>query len=174
MKYNSTITSYDRLFYNSGPTKISDYLSDKYNKIHTLLYQDALNKFYKDYPEYENNSNIQIIEIKNKEFWMFPRIYIIDYSKRPFKKIEYSLEPYWNNIYVEKLEDGKIPSELGNSNDQIDYFNYVSGKATMLNRYENEKYKIDFKDLGENLQLSDNLNVYPDTFAYKKIYSSNP
>ena len=43
-----------------------------------------------------------------------------------------------------------------------------------LVKYNNQpKYKIDFKDLGQNIQLSDNLNVYSDTFAYKKIYGNN-
>ena len=35
---------YNELIYNSGPTNIKDYVSDRYNIVHNQLYVDALNQ----------------------------------------------------------------------------------------------------------------------------------
>lgn len=42
----SAITSYNNIMYNSRPATYHEYISDKYNKIHTELYNDALKKYY--------------------------------------------------------------------------------------------------------------------------------
>lgn len=172
MKQNSGISSYNKLIYSSGPIKVSDYISGNPDKIHQKLYEEALSRFYIDYPEFDMNPNIKIMEIKNKEFWMAPSIQLIDYTKKPLKRYNFSLEKYWINEYVERKEEGKIPEELGSSNDEIDYFNYINGKATMLDKYKNDKYKIDFSKLGQDIKLSDEYNVFPETFQYKKMYGN--
>lgn len=41
------ITSYDDMVYESGPNKFKNFLSDKYNKVHNELYNNALQKYYK-------------------------------------------------------------------------------------------------------------------------------
>ena len=40
---------YNNLIYESGPVKFSDYVSNKYNIIHNMLYQDALHNYFYEY-----------------------------------------------------------------------------------------------------------------------------
>lgn len=49
MKHYESISEYNDVIYNSRPVKLDDYLSDKYNIVHNELYNDALEKFLKDY-----------------------------------------------------------------------------------------------------------------------------
>lgn len=171
MKTKSVVESYNRLIYESGPIKVSDFISSVPDKVHNEMYKEALKKFFIDYPQFDNK-NIKIIEVKDKEYWMPSKIKLIDYTKKPLQRYEFSLEKYWDNIYCKKEKDGSIPEVLGSDNDRLNYLDYVQGKATMLDKYNNETYKVDFKYLGNEIELSDEFNVYPETFAYKKIYGN--
>lgn len=161
--------NYNKLYSEYGPIKVSDFISDTPETIHNKLYLNALSKFYNDYPQYKDNKNIQIIEIKPKEFWMFSKIRLIDNSTKPLKLKEFSLEEYWDNIYVKKYEDMNISKNIGDNNDKIDYYDYIHGNVTMSNKLENKHYKLNFKDIAKNTEVSESYNVYPDTFTYKKI-----
>lgn len=169
----SGTSQYNKLIYESGPIKVSDFLSNIPNKIHQEMFENAMQNFYQDYPEFKDNKNIKVIEIKDKEFWKFPKIRIIDYTKKPLKQYEFSLDNYWDNVYVKKEDDGSIPEVLGGNNTQLDFLDYIHGKATMLDRHTNDKYKVDFKDLGKNIEVSDEFNAYKETFEYRQKYGNN-
>lgn len=44
----SNISRYDEMIYESRPVSFDEYMSDKYNKVHIELFNDALKKFYND------------------------------------------------------------------------------------------------------------------------------
>lgn len=84
---NATIKSYKDMVYDSRPVKFSEFISDKYDKIHKELYLDALEKCIDDYVKYcqehedimdpryvfktkkEFKRYINVIELKNTEYW---------------------------------------------------------------------------------------------------------
>jgi hypothetical protein len=43
---NNAINRYDEMIYQSRPVKFDEFISDKYNKVHVELFNDALNKYY--------------------------------------------------------------------------------------------------------------------------------
>lgn len=46
---HNNIKSYDDMIYNSQPVKVSDYIANKYNDVHRILYKYALNKYLHDF-----------------------------------------------------------------------------------------------------------------------------
>lgn len=158
------IQSYNKMMYNSGPITVSEFISDIPNEIHQQIYNKALSDFLEENPKY-NDTNIKIIEIKGKEYWEPSKIRIIDYSTKPYKYSTISLQQWWNNQYNYK-EETNIDPMIGSNNDQVDFLNYVQGKATMYDRYENKKYKVDFKNIGKDTEITEDYNVYSRTFEY--------
>lgn len=45
-QYSNVVTRYDDMIYDSRPVKFDEFITDKYIKIHTELYNDALDKYY--------------------------------------------------------------------------------------------------------------------------------
>ena len=164
------INDYSLMMFDSGPVKVSDFLSDVPNKVHTDMLNNAIEKFYEDHQEFKDNPNVKIIEIKEKEFWQCPSIKVIDYSTKPLKSHTFSLKKYWDNIYVEKNDEGSIPSNIGSNNDELYFIDYIHGKATMIDRHTNNTYKVDFSDIGQDVAVNDDFYVYPTTFKYKQKY----
>ena len=165
MKQLNGVQNYDRMLYESGPIDVYDFISNVPNQVHQKLYEDALSKFYIDYPKFKDNKNIRIIEIKAKEYWQPSKIRVIDFSRYPRKYYNFSLDIYWNNIYVEK-EDSKIIERNVDEHSEIDYLDYIHGTATMKGRYTNDTFKVNFKDLSYNVGMTDNYDIYDTTFAY--------
>lgn len=172
MKINRRIQSYNKLFYSSGPITVDEYLRDDLNIIHDKLYQNALSRFLHDadYPErleYIDNQNIRIIEIKNSEYWRPSEICIIDYSQYPRTIKKHSLEDYWENEFVSR-SNSRIDNIQAGPYQEVDYLDYIHGKAVILDRLENERYRVDFKDLSPNLPLSEDFDAYKNTFESKR------
>ena len=162
---------YNRLIYKSGPITVYDYISSVPEKIHQKLFVDAMNKFYNEHPEFIDKS-FRVIEIKNAEWWKFSKIRIID-TRNPLNRIyDFSLEDYWNNEFVKRYEEGNIPEYVGSNEDYIDYLDFMNGKAVMLNKIMNDKYKVDFKCLGSELKLSDEFDAYSETFEVRRKKNS--
>ena len=46
---HNNIKSYDDMVYNTRPVKVSDYIANKYNDVHRILYKYALNKYLHDF-----------------------------------------------------------------------------------------------------------------------------
>lgn len=46
---HNNIKSYDDMIYNSQPVKVSDYIANKYNEVHRILYKYALNNYLYDF-----------------------------------------------------------------------------------------------------------------------------
>ena len=108
--------TYDKLSYSKGKITYHDYVTNKLDNVHNMLFDDALQKymlanpnllhssneeFYKS--EYDKlKANYRIIDIK-REIYFEPSVAkLIPKHNIDDKKLNIDLEQYWNNDYVVK------------------------------------------------------------------------
>jgi hypothetical protein len=177
------VVKYDKLDYKSGPVKVSDYISNKYDYIHNVLYLDALKGLYIDLKQkYENTNNNNypfltfedflaknnIIEIKKKEYFL-PSVVIIRSKTFPYIEKKYSLDDYWNAYQfmknIKKETTILYPEDIKNDAEMI-YIDYVKGKAKMRSKSSGEEYWISFEFIDCDTPISlDELSLNK-TFVY--------
>ena len=85
---NNSISRYDEMIYPSRPVKFDEFMTDKYNKIHVELFNDALAKYYDDIISKLINSQFM--------FEFFRLMENIDYDK---DNIEESYQIFYNRLY---------------------------------------------------------------------------
>ena len=106
--------TYDKLSYSKGKITYHDYVTNKLDNVHNMLFDDALQKYmldklWRDSKEefYEHGYNelkqkYRIIDIK-REIYFEPSIAkLIPKHNIGDKKLNIDLEQYWNNDYVVK------------------------------------------------------------------------
>ena len=108
--------TYDKLSYSKGKITYHDYVTNKLDNVHNMLFDDALQKymlanpnllhgsneeFYKS--EYDKlKANYRIIDIK-REIYFEPSVAkLIPKHNIDGKKLNIDLEKYWNNDYIVK------------------------------------------------------------------------
>ena len=118
MKSYTNISEYNEMLYDSGPVSINEYLSEKYNIIHNMLYNDALEKYIKalikEYINYNfinewNNIQINseneleiIEEISNRKDYIISNV--LSLLGLPYK-ILYFLYPIIKDFLNKKLDN---------------------------------------------------------------------
>lgn len=120
--------------------------------------------------QYENHH--KIVEIKNDEYWQPSSIISIS-DVRPYKKETIDLSPYWNmNQGYEDLTvyDVKVTNENINDSELVD-INYINGKATIRSRQSDVEYKVPFKYLNGDIDVSDEMTLN-NTFNSKYIINN--
>ena len=177
------VVKYDKLDYKSGPVKVSDYVSNKYDYIHEILYLNALKGLYEDLKQkYENDNNQDypfsefkdflsknnIIEIKKKEYFL-PSMVVIRSKSFPYVEKKYSLDDYWNAYQfmknIKKENTILYPEDIKNDAEMI-YADYVKGKAKMRSKSTGEEYWISFEFICHDTPISlDELSLNK-TFVY--------
>lgn len=106
--------TYDKLSYSKGKITYHDYVTNKLDNVHNMLFDDALKKYmlenlWRDSIEefYEHGYNelkqeYRIIDIK-REIYFEPSVAkLIPKHNIDNKKLNIDLEQYWNNDYVVK------------------------------------------------------------------------
>ena len=106
--------TYDKLSYSKGKITYHDYVTNKLDNVHNMLFDDALQKYmldnlWRDSKEefYEHGYNdlkqkYRIIDIK-REIYFEPSIAkLIPKHNIDDKKLNIDLEKYWNNDYIVK------------------------------------------------------------------------
>lgn len=106
--------TYDKLSYSKGKITYHDYVTNKLDNVHNMLFDDALQKYmlenlWKDSIEefYEHGYNelkqeYRIIDIK-REIYFEPSVAkLIPKHNIDNKKLNIDLEKYWNNDYIVK------------------------------------------------------------------------
>ena len=106
--------TYDKLSYSKGKITYHDYVTNKLDNVHNMLFDDALQKYMLDKlwidskeEFYEHGYNelkqkYRIIDIK-REIYFEPSIAkLIPKHNIDDKKLNIDLEQYWNNDYVVK------------------------------------------------------------------------
>lgn len=106
--------TYDKLSYSKGKITYHDYVTNKLDNVHNMLFDDALQKYmldnlWRDSKEefYEHGYNdlkqkYRIIDIK-REIYFEPSVAkLIPKHNIDGKKLNIDLERYWNNDYIVK------------------------------------------------------------------------
>ena len=106
--------TYDKLSYSKGKITYHDYVTNKLDNVHNMLFDDALKKYmlenlWRDSIEefYEHGYNelkqeYRIIDIK-REIYFEPSVAkLIPKHNIDNKKLNIDLEQYWNNDYIVK------------------------------------------------------------------------
>ena len=139
--------TYDKLSYSKGKITYHDYVTNKLDNVHNMLFNDALQKYmldnlWRDSKEefYEHGYNdlkqkYRIIDIK-REIYFEPSIAkLIPKHNIDDKKLNIDLEQYWNNDYIVK-------------NIFLDY--RVKPIANNLAEY-GDTYRQDIKDITKDI-----------------------
>ena len=138
---------------------IINFIDEKNNEIFDYIKSVGL-AYYKH--------NHRIVEIKNDEYWQPSSIIVIS-NVRPYNKVIYDLDKYWNmNQQYEdaNISDIKILSEDINDAELIE-LNYVNGTAKFISRMNDVEFTVPFKYLDSNVNVSDDMTLNS-TFIYKK------
>lgn len=106
--------TYDKLSYSKGKITYHDYVTNKLDNVHNMLFDDALQKYMLDNlwidskeEFYEHGYNdlkqkYRIIDIK-REIYFEPSVAkLIPKHNIDSKKLNIDLEKYWNNDYIVK------------------------------------------------------------------------
>lgn len=191
---NTTIKSYDNMIYDSRPVKFSEFINDKYNNIHRELFVDALDAAIESYIEYckeyhvdsrysyssisEFKRKVNIIEIKNTEYWM-PSYVIWRTKSFPYRVIsmiesgktgkfstkhtrgKMLLAPWWN--MYQKFDEKSIDAiELGGEDVKdykVIYLNYVQGIATLRSKMTDKEIQVPFEYLNDKTEVDEEMTL---------------
>ena len=108
--------TYDKLSYSKGKITYHDYVTNKLDNVHNMLFDDALQKYILANPNLLHGSNeefykseydklkakYRIIDIK-REIYFEPSVAkLIPKHNIDDKKLNIDLEKYWNNDYIVK------------------------------------------------------------------------
>ena len=108
--------TYDKLSYSKGKITYHDYVTNKLDNVHNMLFDDALQKYMLANPNLLQSSNeefyksgydklkekYRIIDIK-REIYFEPSVAkLIPKHNIDSKKLNIDLEKYWNNDYIVK------------------------------------------------------------------------
>jgi hypothetical protein len=158
----SNISRYDEMIYESRPVSFDEYMSDKYNKVHIELFNDALKKFYDDL----------IGNLINKRF-MFEFFRLLEgtydenedvYFSNFYNKLINDKKNYINNVIKELGIDGtKLIKELIKISNT--YINNL--KTEIVNNDVLLKPVSDiFEALSSITDINDFRIIYCDTATY--------
>lgn len=164
---HNNIKSYDDMIYNSRPVKVSDYIANKYNEVHRILYQYALNNYLHDF------INKKIIEDCKIIYHIYDYIVSVDNQENTnilidifnSLKINYEnlLESIINHINTEilKLKDAII--------NQCVYINDINTNLVFVDN--DEIYKEYNNIINDNSNLSNQLCFDKDSNLYLLLNS---
>ena len=165
--YGNIITRYDDMLYDSRPVAFNEFMSDKYNKVHTELYNNALKKYAEE--NYESLEKLEfqykIIEMKNENYLFPSKILMI--SKQDYLKKIVDLTDYWNTNYLRKeitnIFNELLISDENKKNIEIEEINYYKGIIIFKNKFNNRKFSVNIDKIDFNPVYRNKLT---NTFSY--------
>lgn len=150
-----------------GPLTVSEYINNSTERIHKQLFDAAIEAYKKDMDDagtpIDEKSNI--IEVRNKVYYLPSSIYIIKEGKKS-KLI--SLDKYWNNFFRDYLKNTYIPciKDVDIENAELIYIDYLKGIARFRDKIENIEFEVDIKNINENTFVAEDY-VLSNTFGYQ-------
>lgn len=173
--------TYDKLSYSKGKITYHDYVTNKLDNVHNMLFDDALQKYMLEHGYNDLKQKYRIIDIK-REIYFEPSIAkLIPKHNIDGKKLNIDLEQYWNNDYIVKniFLDYRVKpiannlAEYGdtyrqNTRDinnariydaEIIEWDYVRGRAKLRSRVWNIEFYIDYKYINSDVKESDSLSI---------------
>ena len=178
--------TYDKLSYSKGKITYHDYVTNKLDNIHNMLFDDALQKYMLKHGYNELKQKYRIIDIK-REIYFEPSVAkLIPKHNIDGKKLNIDLTQYWNNDYIVKniFLDYRVKPIANNfaeyrfrlakdipQQDTTDIKNacicdaeiiewdYVRGRAKLRSRVWDTEFYVDYKYTNSEVKESDSLSI---------------
>ena len=178
--------TYDKLSYSKGKITYHDYVTNKLDNVHNMLFDDALQKYMLEHGYNDLKQKYRIIDIK-REIYFEPSVAkLIPKHNIDGKKLNIDLEQYWNNDYIVKniFLDYRVKpiannlAEYGDTYRQdttdiknacicdaeIIEWDYVRGRAKLRSRVWNIEFYVDYKYINSDVKEAESLSI-DNTFA---------
>ena len=178
--------TYDKLSYSKGKITYHDYVTNKLDNVHNMLFDDALQKYMLEHGYNDLKQKYRIIDIK-REIYFEPSVAkLIPKHNIDGKKLNIDLEQYWNNDYIVKnifldyrvkpiannlAEYGDISRQdtmdINNAriyDAEIIEWDYVRGRAKLRSRVWNIEFYVDYKYINSDVKEAESLSI-DNTFA---------
>lgn len=178
--------TYDKLSYSKGKITYHDYVTNKLDNVHNMLFDDALQKYMLEHGYNELKQKYRIIDIK-REIYFEPSVAkLIPKHNIDDKKLNIDLTQYWNNDYIVKniFLDYRVKPIANNfaeyrfklakdipQQDTTDIKNacicdaeiiewdYVRGRAKLRSRVWDTEFYVDYKYTNSEVKESDSLSI---------------
>ena len=177
--------TYDKLSYSKGKITYHDYVTNKLDNVHNMLFDDALQKYMLEHGYNDLKQKYRIIDIK-REIYFEPSIAKLIPKHNIDEKLNIDLTQYWNNDYSVKniFLDYRVKpiannlAEYGDTYRQdtrdinnariydaeIIEWDYVRGRAKLRSRVWNIDFYIDYKYINSDVKEAESLSI-DNTFA---------
>ena len=182
--------TYDKLSYSKGKITYHDYVTNKLDNVHNMLFDDALQKYMLEHGYNDLKQKYRIIDIK-REIYFEPSIAKLIPKHNIDEKLNIDLTHYWNNDYIVKnvFLDYRVKPIANNfaeyrfrlakdisQQDTTDIKNacicdaeiiewdYVRGRAKLRSRVWDTEFYVDYKYTNSEVKESDSLSI-DNTFA---------
>ena len=178
--------TYDKLSYSKGKITYHDYVTNKLDNVHNMLFDDALQKYMLEHGYNDLKQKYRIIDIK-REIYFEPSIAkLIPKHNIDDKKLNIDLEQYWNNDYIVKnifldyrvkpiannlaeygdtyRQDTKDINNARIYDAEIIEWDYVRGRAKLRSRVWNIEFYVDYKYINSDVKEAESLSI-DNTFA---------
>ena len=182
--------TYDKLSYSKGKITYHDYVTNKLDNVHNMLFDDALQKYMLEHGYNDLKQKYRIIDIK-REIYFEPSVAKLIPKHNIDEKLNIDLTQYWNNDYIVKniFLDYRVKPIANNfaeyrfrlakdipQQDTTDIKNacicdaeiiewdYVRGRAKLRSRVWDTEFYVDYKYTNSEVKESDSLSI-DNTFA---------
>lgn len=178
--------TYDKLSYSKGKITYHDYVTNKLDNVHNMLFDDALQKYMLEHGYNDLKQKYRIIDIK-REIYFEPSVAkLIPKHNIDDKKLNIDLEQYWNNDYIVKnifldyrvkpiannlaeygdtyRQDTKDINNARIYDAEIIEWDYVRGRAKLRSRVWNIEFYVDYKYINSDVKEAESLSI-DNTFA---------
>ena len=182
--------TYDKLSYSKGKITYHDYVTNKLDNVHNMLFDDALQKYMLEHGYNDLKQKYRIIDIK-REIYFEPSVAKLIPKHNIDEKLNIDLTQYWNNDYVVKniFLDYRVKPIANNfaeyrfrlakdipQQDTTDIKNaciydaeiiewdYVRGRAKLRSRVWNIEFYVDYKYINSDVKEAESLSI-DNTFA---------
>ena len=178
--------TYDKLSYSKGKITYHDYVTNKLDNVHNMLFDDALQKYMLEHGYNDLKQKYRIIDIK-REIYFEPSVAkLIPKHNIDDKKLNIDLTQYWNNDYIVKniFLDYRVKPIANNFAEyrfrlakdipqqnttdiknacirdaEIVEWDYVRGRAKLRSRVWDTEFYVDYKYTNSEVKESDSLSI---------------
>ena len=177
--------TYDKLSYSKGKITYHDYVTNKLDNVHNMLFDDALQKYMLEHGYNDLKQKYRIIDIK-REIYFEPSVAKLIPKHNIDEKLNIDLTQYWNNDYIVKniFLDYRVKPIANNfaeyrfrlakdipQQDTTDIKNacicdaeiiewdYVRGRAKLRSRVWDTEFYVDYKYTNSEVKESDSLSI---------------
>ena len=182
--------TYDKLSYSKGKITYHDYVTNKLDNVHNMLFDDALQKYMLEHGYNDLKQKYRIIDIK-REIYFEPSVAKLIPKHNIDEKLNIDLTQYWNNDYIVKnifldyrvkpiannfaeyrfrlakdipQQDTKDINNARIYDAEIIEWDYVRGRAKLRSRVWNIEFYVDYKYINSDVKEAESLSI-DNTFA---------